>query len=250
MKRRTASNLARSQEASMVSAALIHLEDRVKSVKRAKVRFYRNPGVRAESLLEAALECFAEEDYESVTIPLIAKKLGVAHSLIYYYFKNKDSLYQSSVLHALDRLMTNYGEVVARHDSPAELLSAYLDLNVEMSETLRSLVRIMFVNAGGASDAGPKFIDSFVEDFYESEKRILADCIRQGVEIGMFTCPDPEEMAAFISRNIDGIYFGSFMPHGAPIPAAMRYLKEVTWGLLHYAGDARTKTPSTTKSGR
>lgn len=234
----------------MEFAALIHLEDRVKSVKRAKTRFFRNPGVRAESLLEAALECFAEEDYESVTIPLIAKRLGVAHSLIYYYFKNKDSLYQSSVLHALDRLMTNYGEVVARHESPAELLSAYLDLNVEMSETLRSLVRIMFVNAGGAKDAGPRFIDSFVEDFYEAEKRVLADCIRKGVAVGMFACPEPDEMAAFISRNIDGIYFGSFMPHGAPIPAAMRYLKEVIWGLLHYVGDPSVKSPSTNKSGR
>lgn len=234
----------------MESATLSHLEDRVKSVKRAKTRFYRNPGGRAEELLEAALDCFAEEDYESVTLPLIAKRLGVAHSLIYYYFKNKDSLYQSSVLHALDRLMTNYGEVVARHDSPAELLSAYLDINVEMSDTLRSLVRIMFANAGSAKDSGPKFIDSFVEDFYESERRVLADCIRKGVAAGMFVCPDPDEMAEFISRNIDGIYFGSFMPHGAPIPAAMRHLKEVIWGLLHYDRNPSAKHPKTIKGGR
>ena len=60
----------------MESAALIHLKDRVKSVKRATTRLYRNPGVRAESLLEAALECLADEDYGRVTIPLIAKKMG------------------------------------------------------------------------------------------------------------------------------------------------------------------------------
>lgn len=223
----------------MDSVALSHLEDRVKSVKRAKNRLYRNPGARADSLLEAALKCFAEEDYRKVTIPLVAKKLGVAHSLIYYYFKNKDMLYQSSVLHALDRLMTNYGAVLARHDSPVERLSAYLDLNVEMSETLRSVVRIMFVNVGHADDGGPKFIDSFVEDFYEAEKKILADCIRKGVAAGLFTCPDPDDMAAFISRNIDGIYFGSFMPNGAPIPDAMQTLKAVVWRLLHYAGGTK-----------
>ncbi|UTH34271.1 TetR/AcrR family transcriptional regulator [Ectopseudomonas hydrolytica] len=234
----------------MEFAALIHLKDRVKSVKRATTRLYRNPGVRAESLLEAALECFADEDYGRVTIPLIAKKMGVAHSLIYYYFKNKESLYQSSVLHALDRMMTRYSELVAQHESPAERLSACLDLNVEMSETLRSLARIMFVNACGPKDSGPKFIDSFVEDYYESEKRLFADCIHTGVEAGIFSCPDPDEMAAFISRNIDGIYFGCFMPHGTPIPAAMRYLKGVIWGLLDYAGDPSAKSPSTSKSGR
>jgi AcrR family transcriptional regulator len=223
----------------MESLALSHLEDRVKSVKRAKNRLYRNPGARADSLLEAALKCFAEEDYRKVTIPLVAKKLGVAHSLIYYYFKSKDILYQSSVLHALDRLMTNYGAVLTRHDSPVERLDAYLDLNVEMSETLRSVVRIMFVNVGHADDGGPKFIDSFVEDFYETEKKILADCIRKGIAAGQFACPDPDEMAAFISRNIDGIYFGSFMPNGAPIPDAMKTLKAVVWRLLHYAGGTR-----------
>lgn len=219
----------------MESLALSHLEDRVKSVKRAKNRLYRNPGARADSLLEAALKCFAEEDYRKVTIPLVARKLGVAHSLIYYYFKSKDILYQSSVLHALDRLMTNYGAVLTRHDSPVARLDAYLDLNVEMSETLRSVVRIMFVNVGHADDGGPKFIDSFVEDFYETEKKILADCIRKGVAAGLFVCPDADEMAAFISRNIDGIYFGSFMPNGAPIPDAMKTLKAVIWRLLHYS---------------
>lgn len=223
----------------MESLALSHLEDRVKSVKRAKNRLYRNPGARADSLLEAALKCFAEEDYRKVTIPLVAKKLGVAHSLIYYYFKSKDILYQSSVLHALDRLMTNYGAVLTRHDSPVARLDAYLDLNVEMSETLRSVVRIMFVNVGHADDGGPKFIDSFVEDFYETEKKILADCIRKGVAAGQFTCPDPDEMAAFISRNIDGIYFGSFMPNGVPIADAMKTLKTVVWRLLHYAGGTK-----------
>jgi AcrR family transcriptional regulator len=235
---------------SMTPDTLVHLEDNVKSVRQAKSHLYRNTGLRAEELLEAALECFSEADYEKVTIPLIAKKLGIAHSLIYYYFKNKDALYQSSVLHALDRLLTNYGEVVAQHESPAKLLDAYLKINVEMSDTLRSLVRIMFVNAGRSEDEGPKFIDRFVEDFYEAEKKVLADCICKGVTAGIFVCDDPEAMGAFISRNIDGVYFGSFMPHGAPIPEAMEYLTKVIWGLLHYAGQREAAVPSKTKNGR
>ena len=234
----------------MEADALHYLEDRVKSVKRAKSRLLRNSGVRAESLLEAALECFAEEDYEHVTVPRIAKKIGIAHSLIYYYFKNKDLLYQSSVLHALDRLLTNYGAVVAQHVNPAERLTAYLDLNVTMSDTLRSLVRIMFTNAGHRTHRGPQFIDSFVEDFYESERRVLADCIRDGVTKRLFVCSAPDEMAAFVSRNIDGIYFGSFMPNGAPIPAAMESLKAMVWQLLQYNHEATSRALPRFRSGR
>ncbi|MGE0239776.1 MAG: hypothetical protein AB7S59_13730, partial [Parvibaculaceae bacterium] len=52
----------------------------------------------------------------------------------------------------------------------------------------------------------------------------------------LFLCPAPDVLAAFISRNIVGIFFGCFMPYGAPIADAMKTLKTVVWRLLHYAG--------------
>jgi AcrR family transcriptional regulator len=188
-------------------------------------------------LLEGALACFAEASYEDVTVPLVAKRLGVTHSLVYYYFKNKDVFFQASVLHALDLMMTRYGHVMRRYDGPAELLGAYLDLSVEMSETLRSLTRIMFLNACGARGGGSEFIDGFVEDFYQFERDSLAICIRLGVAENVFSCDDPDQMSAFISRNIDGIFFGSFIPQGADIFDAMQYLKRMICTLLRYDGD-------------
>lgn len=218
----------------MESVAHTQLKDRV---KRTKQRLYLNNGARADKLLEGAIACFAESSYEDVTIPLVAKRLGVTHSLVYYYFKNKDVFFQSSVLHALDLMMSRYGDVMRRYNGPAELLGAYLDLSVEMSETLRSLTRIMFSNACGAKGHGSEFIDGFVEDFYQFEKDSLAVCIRLGVTEKIFSCDDPDQMSAFISRNIDGIFFGSFIPQGAPIFDAMQYLKKVICNLLKYDGD-------------
>lgn len=210
------------------------LEERV---KKAKQRLCLNNSPRADELLEGALACFAEEKFDDVTVPLIAKRLNVAHSLVYYYFKNKDVFFQSSVLHALDQMVSRYGDIMRFNGSGPELLGAYLDLSVDMAGTLRSLTRIMFSNACGAKSAGSAFVDGFIEEYYQFEEGTLAACIRAGVSDGFFTCEDPDAMAAFISRHIDGIFVSSFMPHGEPIADAMQYLKKMTCGLLKYDGD-------------
>ncbi len=216
----------------MRSDTLSHIDSRLSSVRRAKKSLHRNSGLRSESILRASLSCFANDDYEKVTIPLISKSIGVTHSLIYYYFKNKETLCQAAILHALYILMSRYRELLLEEKDPIILISDYLDVNVEMSDTLRSLVRIIFVNAGSSKISSPKFIDSFIDDFYDIEKRILSYFVELGVTTGQFSCSNSREFANFISRNIDGIYYGSFMPHGEPIPIAMDYLKNIVLSLL------------------
>lgn len=45
-----------------------------------------------EDIIHTAKTFFYNEGYEETTIRLIAKKLGIYHSNILYYFKNKDSI--------------------------------------------------------------------------------------------------------------------------------------------------------------
>ncbi|HEX2840037.1 TetR/AcrR family transcriptional regulator [Hyphomicrobium sp.] len=210
------------------------LEERV---RKAKQRLCLNNGARADELLEGALACFAEERLDDVTVPLIAKRLNVAHSLIYYYFKNAEVFFQSSVLHALDRMVSRYGDIMRDNANGANLLAAYLDLSVDMGDTLRSLTRIMFSNACGAKSSGSAFVDSFIDEYYQFEEQTLSACIRAGVSEGFFVCDDPDAMGAFISRHIDGIFVSSFMSHGVPIADAMQYLKKMICEILHYKGD-------------
>ena len=51
----------------------------------------------AQALMSTAVDLFAARDYTSVTIQNITKHAGVAHSLIYYHFKNKDDLFEKAV---------------------------------------------------------------------------------------------------------------------------------------------------------
>lgn len=210
------------------------VRSRMETARRAKARLRRNDGPRSDELLETALQLFSEEGYREVTMQRIADRLQVRHSLIYYYFESKERLFHSALLHALEKLMAAYDDVKARHENPVDLINDWFRLNVEQERFLKGLINIMIDHASNKRSRTPRFVDDVVRDFYTLEQRTLADSIRKGVDAGLFACPSPEAMAAFISRNIDGIYYGAIVRRDTSIPNPMKQLKRVVWQLLDY----------------
>ena len=123
------------------------VRSRTDNVRRAKARLRRNEGVRSDELLEIALLLFSEEGYREVTMQKIADRLGIRHSLIYYYFESKDKLFHSALLHALERLMAAYDEVKARHEDPVEIINDWFRLNIDQEQLLKGLINIMIDHA-------------------------------------------------------------------------------------------------------
>jgi hypothetical protein len=71
----------------------------------------------------------------------------------------------------------------------------------------------------------------------------LADGIRRVRPASSHQSPD--EMAAFISRNIDGIYYGAIVRRDVAIGASMRKLRKIVWELLDYEDAARPRRGAT-----
>jgi AcrR family transcriptional regulator len=209
------------------------------TVRKAKARLRRTEGIRSDALLETALSLFAEEGYRDVTIQKIAKCLRIRHSLIYYYFESKEKLFHSALLHALEKLMAEYGEVRKRHKHPVDLIKGWFRVNVDLEPLLRGLINIMIDHGSHDHRRTPRFVDDIVRDFYVFEQSTLADSIRQGVKAGIFKCQSPDELAAFISRNIDGIYYGAIVRRDVSVSASMKKLRKIVWQLLDYQDASR-----------
>lgn len=205
-------------------------------VQRAKARLRRNEGVRSEELLQTALMLFSEVGYRDVTIQRIADRLHIRHSLIYYYFESKEKLFHSALLHALEQVMSEYQKIKSKHAHPVDLMDDWFRINIDLAPLLKGLINIMIDHASLDQRKTPKFIDDIVRDFYALEQRTLADCIREGVKCGVFTCQAPDSMAAFISRGIDGIYYGAIVRRDASIPESMQDLRRQIWRLLEFTG--------------
>jgi AcrR family transcriptional regulator len=55
---------------------------------------------RKEAIIDAAEKLFFSRDYDDVSMESIAKEVGVNKALLYYYFKNKETLFFAIVLRA------------------------------------------------------------------------------------------------------------------------------------------------------
>ena len=147
-------------------------------VARARGKLQRKEGIRAEEVLETALALFSQESYADVTVQDIAKRVGVTHSLIYYYFESKEKLFQAAILHVLDRVMEQYSRVTAQHDDPVDLLDDWFETNVKLAGPLRSVVRIMFeYSEAGGRRASPS-VERVIRQFYDFERQTITDGIK------------------------------------------------------------------------
>jgi AcrR family transcriptional regulator len=82
--------------------------------------------VKAQRIIEAAAQLFAERHYHEVRMDDIAAKADVAKGTIYLHFKDKDNLYQALALDSVKKLIKRIRDSLGGlHDPAAKLLSFY-----------------------------------------------------------------------------------------------------------------------------
>ncbi|MEA3312355.1 MAG: DUF2087 domain-containing protein [candidate division WOR-3 bacterium] len=85
----------------------------------------RKRGEVRQKILDAATELFAEKGFEGASIRDIASKAGVTAPNIYYYFKDKQGLYQATLKESAENLL----ELLKKVDDPnASLRDRFLAL--------------------------------------------------------------------------------------------------------------------------
>lgn len=200
-------------------------------------------GTRADELTTAALDLFAERDFASVTIKDIAQATGVNTALIYYYFESKEDLFRATIEGAVTRALENYQQLRDKHDDPVDLIDDWFNNNVQLSEPIRKLVKIM-LDYSGSRLTSPS-IEAAIRAFYDEECSILSDSIRRGISQGVFQRVDPDRLALFVSTHLDGIMVAAMIRPKFDLEAAMHDLRQLLW---RHLGVARPRTTGTRQS--
>ena len=180
---------------------------------------------RAEEMMVAALDLFAQRGVSSVTIIDIAQALKVNTALIYYYFESKDDLFRASLKYCIERTIANFTRLEGWHDDPVKMISAWFQTNAQMHPEIRQLVKVMLDY--GSLEIKTKDTDALVKDFYQQESRILSDSIRLGVRQGVFGPVNVRQAALFASTHLDGIMLRSIIQKDLDVPLAIRTLQRV-----------------------
>jgi AcrR family transcriptional regulator len=123
-----------------------------------------------EKILGTAVEVFREEGFNNCSILKIASRMGTRNSTLYYYFKNKDEIYNALGLKFKNGILERMKEKISTDRAPVEnireMLKAYLSYikkNRALYETFRE---VEFVNL------------SLAKNYYND----LTDCIKNVLE--------------------------------------------------------------------
>ena len=101
-----------------------------------------DPGQTRATILDAAEEEFADQGFHGARMVAIAKRAGVTHGLLHYYFDSKDGLYEEVV-----------GRLFGRHQQLFERLVAGGNLLTAREVVLESFDLVLGASEPGADHA-------------------------------------------------------------------------------------------------
>lgn len=149
------------------------------------------------TIMEAALELFANQGFHNTTISQIAKSAGVSKGLLYNYFKGKDELLSAIMLDAFQEGSEIITEELKLPDTPKEHLSHIIDGFVAMlknrTQHWKLLTALSF-----QEDANTKM----QAEIMPKKDVIIEQFIHLCEEIGL---EEPEKEAYLIGAILDGM---------------------------------------------
>jgi AcrR family transcriptional regulator len=95
-------------------------------------------GLREEQLISIAADLFSRKGYEGTSLRDIAETAGITKAALYYWFPEKQTLFQRVVAGRMAALVDRVAIVVAGADSPIEKIRAFLLCSAEQIDNDRS----------------------------------------------------------------------------------------------------------------
>jgi AcrR family transcriptional regulator len=168
-----------------------------------------------DTILEAALRCFAANGYAATTIKDLASEAEVNSALLYYYFADKETLYRETLRHVARQLGETAGSRLEDDIPPDEAVRRFVEQQAEFliahPHVPRLLLREMLEHTG-------RHAESAIVSLIGTVFKALCDVIRHGQQQGVFRDDVDPRYAAIstvslvayfvIARPIVGIALG------------------------------------------
>ena len=157
-------------------------------------RTRKQPEERRAELVEVARKVFRDKGYAATSVSDIVREAGVSQGTFYFYFKDKEAVFDAAaeaiVLDAFEAI----GEITGRDDLPA------LD---KLDEAMRFMVAAQALERWTdelAARSLQPMRDRVGRIAFDLYLPVVTDVIRQGIAEGTMKSPHPEATAAYFIK--------------------------------------------------
>ncbi len=165
-----------------------------------------NESVRV-SILEAAQILFAKFGYKKTTMEDIAQELHKGKSSLYYYFKNKEEIFQAVIDKEQGVLIANLKEVVKSSQNSKEKLNDYVLTRMKTVSELNNYFKALTDERFG----GIEFVKAVKENTEKIEVEMIEQIIKEGIADGTFQMKNVHLGAMAIALALKGIELPMFL---------------------------------------
>jgi AcrR family transcriptional regulator len=158
------------------------------------------PDTRENQLLATARRLFAREGYERTSMRDIAEASDITKAALYYYFPNKEALYERVVLESMQSLVDEVSAAVAAVDSPKARIRAFMQSSADVFDLARDrwIAGSRAFREGGRG--GLHLAAIALRDRYEN---LLRQCIADGIASGDVRAIDPAIAGRFLLSGLN-----------------------------------------------
>ena len=155
------------------------------------------------AILQAAIREFAREGVAGARTDAIARSAGVNKALLYYYFKDKEALYQAVLDEVFSGARVVIQNALSQELPPRERLTAYVGAHfdyIASNPLLPRIVHAEFLRAGKE----PSRLQRVAKQYFQPTFVNIAALLNEGEKCGDFRAVDPVH---FIPSMISLIVF-------------------------------------------
>jgi TetR/AcrR family transcriptional regulator len=143
------------------------------------------------AILHAAAQEFAEHGIAGARTDAIAREARVNKALLYYYFKDKETLYSAVLDNAFSGLKATVFRVLDSDSSPREKILAYVGAYFDFLASNQLYPRLMQREMMRAREGHSQHIDKIVKNYIQPIFGRLSEVMRQGIDDGEFRPVNP-----------------------------------------------------------
>ena len=160
------------------------------------------------AILRAAAQEFAENGIAGARTDAIAREARVNKALLYYYFKDKETLYGAVLAHAFSGIKTTVFQVLDSDLPPREKIMAYVGAYFDFIASNQIYPKLMQREMMRAREGHSENIDRLVKIYFRPVYRRVGELLHKGIADGEFRKVDPVLFYTSLIGACDHLFFG------------------------------------------
>ncbi len=146
----------------------------------------RQPDLSRKAILQAALVEFAQEGLAGARVDAIADAAGVNKALLYYYFRDKESLYGAVLDRFFEQLLDRVMTVCERPGTAGERFLSYVRAHFDAIAESPYYAHIFMGELMSASRGGSTQLDRIFTQYIQPIGMRIIGLLQEGIDSGEF----------------------------------------------------------------